>query len=98
LKSAGEDSDFGARRGDIKKVEAFENWKFFQVSEERVQAQEEATAALRSAGEKRSGPLVLTSREQQRSAQEEEIVSIRSCSGSPTTVRSVENGIWIKPS
>jgi hypothetical protein len=25
--------------GDITKVEAFENWKFFQVSEERVQAQ-----------------------------------------------------------
>jgi hypothetical protein len=32
------------------KVEAFENWKFFQVSEESVGAQEGATAAVRSAG------------------------------------------------
>jgi hypothetical protein len=64
---AGKTQCYRVHRGKKAKVEAFEHLKFFQVWEERAQAQEEQQ--LPSDDPKRSGPLkVFTSREQWRSA------------------------------
>jgi hypothetical protein len=86
----------GVHRGREAKVEAFENVKFFQVWEEKCRKLRRSTVNRQIGGEKRSGPLIFTSRRSSGGAyRRRRPTAIGSHSEIPSTIGSGED-VWSK--